>query len=169
VHKWHRAPSRPRPAPEMLCHAIHPPLGSGVRATSGETPTTFTAALSAGRSSVSVVGAGEFETDTDTRRLFYFLTALADTAVTPRVLTYLIQIYRAVRAGWDAAIVRLGDFLGAIRASRSTSPGDRGRLRLSRLLVRAMDGTRAAAYVAGTASDDVTPVLPGSAVKSAGS
>ena len=72
---------------------IHPALGSGVRATSGDTPTTFTAALFAGGSSVSIVGAGGFEPYTDTFRLFYFWAALAGTAVTSLVLTYLMQVY----------------------------------------------------------------------------
>ncbi len=75
---------------------IQPALGSGVRATSGETPTTFTAALFAGGSSVSIVGSGGFEPDTDTFRLFYFLAALAGTAVTSLVLTYLMQVYTAL-------------------------------------------------------------------------
>jgi hypothetical protein len=75
---------------------IQPALGSGVRATSGETPTTVTAALFAGGSSVSIVGSGGFEPDTDTFRLFYFLAALAGTAVTSLVLTYLMQVYTAL-------------------------------------------------------------------------
>jgi hypothetical protein len=75
---------------------IHPALDSGVRTTSGETPTTFTAALFAGGSSVSIVGSGRFEPYTDTFRLFYFLTALAGTAVTSLVLTYLMQVYTAL-------------------------------------------------------------------------
>ena len=75
---------------------IHPALGSGVRATSGDTPTTFTAALFAGGSSVTIVGSGGFEPYTDAFRLFYFLTALADTAVTSLVLTYLMQVYTAL-------------------------------------------------------------------------
>src|SRR5690242_17630287 len=44
---------------------IHPALGSGVKAASGETPATFTAALFAGGSSVSIVGSGGFEPNTD--------------------------------------------------------------------------------------------------------
>ena len=75
---------------------IHPALGSGVKATSGETPATFIAALFAGGSSVSIVGSGGFEPDTDTFRLFQFVTALAGTAVTSLVLTYLMQVYTAL-------------------------------------------------------------------------
>ena len=69
--------------------------GSGVKATSGETPSTFIAALFAGSSSVSIVGSGGFEPYTDTLRLFHFLTALAGRAVTSLVLTYLMQVYTA--------------------------------------------------------------------------
>ena len=75
---------------------IHPALGSGVRASSGETPSTLIAALFAGGSSVSIVGSGGFEPDTDTFRLFYFSTALTGTAVTSLVLTYLMQVYTAL-------------------------------------------------------------------------
>ena len=75
---------------------IHPALGSGVKATGGETPTTFTAALLAGGSSVSIVGSGGFEPSTDTFRVFYWLTSLAGTAVTSLVLTYLMQVYTAL-------------------------------------------------------------------------
>jgi hypothetical protein len=67
-----------------------------VKATSGETPSTFIAALFAGGSSVSIVGSGGFGPYTDTFRLFYFLTALAGTAVTSLVLTYLMQVYTAL-------------------------------------------------------------------------
>ena len=75
---------------------IHPALGSSVKATGGKTPTTFTAALLAGGSSVSIVGSGGFEPSTDAFRLFYWLTALAGTAVTSLVLTYLMQVYTAL-------------------------------------------------------------------------
>ena len=47
---------------------VHPALGNGVKATSGDTPSTFIAALFAGGSSVSIVGSGGFEPDTDTFR-----------------------------------------------------------------------------------------------------
>ena len=75
---------------------IHPALGTGVRTSGGETPTSFIAALFAGGSSVSIVGSGGFEPSTDTFRLFYWLTSLAGTAVTSLVLTYLMQVYTAL-------------------------------------------------------------------------
>lgn len=75
---------------------IHPALGSGVQTSTGETPTTFAAALVAGGSSVSIVGSGGFEPGTDTFRLFYWLTSLAGTAVTSLVLMYLMQVYTAL-------------------------------------------------------------------------
>jgi hypothetical protein len=75
---------------------IHPALGSGVRTTTGETPSTFTAALFAGGRSVSIVGSGGFEPYTGKFRMFYFFTALAGTAVTSLVLTYLMQVYTAL-------------------------------------------------------------------------
>ena len=75
---------------------IHPALGTGVRTSGGETPSSFIAALFAGGSSVSIVGSGGFEPGTDTFRLFYWLTSLAGTAVTSLVLTYLMQVYTAL-------------------------------------------------------------------------
>jgi hypothetical protein len=67
-----------------------------VQTSGGETPTTFIAALLAGGSSVSIVGSGGFEPNTDTFRLFYWLTSLAGTAVTSLVVTYLMQVYTAL-------------------------------------------------------------------------
>jgi hypothetical protein len=58
---------------------IHPALGSGVRSSTGETPSSFIAAVFAGGSSVSIVGSGALEPHTQTFRLFYFFTALAGT------------------------------------------------------------------------------------------
>ena len=75
---------------------IHPALGSGVRSSSGATPSSFIAALFAGGSSVSIVGSGGLQPNTDTFRLFYFFTALAGTAATSLVLTYLMQVYTAL-------------------------------------------------------------------------
>jgi hypothetical protein len=59
---------------------------------------TFTAALFAGGSSVSIVGSGGLEPDTEMFRLFYFLAALVGTAVTSLVLTYLMRVYTALLA-----------------------------------------------------------------------
>jgi hypothetical protein len=75
---------------------IHPALGSGVKASSGETPSSFIAPLFAGGSSVSIVGSGALEPDTEAFPLFYFFTAIAGTAVTSLVLTYLMQVYTAL-------------------------------------------------------------------------
>jgi hypothetical protein len=75
---------------------IHPALGSGVRAPNGDTPASFVTALLAGGSSVSIAGSGALEPDTEKFRLFYFFTAIAGTAVTSVVLTYLMQVYSAL-------------------------------------------------------------------------
>ena len=75
---------------------IHPALGSGVKVSSGDTPSSFIAALFAGGSSVSIAGSSALEPDTDRFRLFYFFTAVAGTAVTSLVLAYLMQVYSAL-------------------------------------------------------------------------
>ena len=75
---------------------IHSALGSDVKATIGEPPATFIAALLAGApASRNWARAGSDFTRTRFS-LFYFLTALAGTAVTSLVLTYLMQVYTAL-------------------------------------------------------------------------
>jgi hypothetical protein len=88
----------------------------------GEHILSFGGPLLAGGSSVSIVGSGGFEPYTDTFRLFDFLTALAGTAVTSLVLTYLMQVdtallRRTTSAAWRSTCA--GKHLGcAARQAR---------------------------------------------------
>lgn len=77
---------------------IHPDLGTGVRASSGSTPTDFAAALLAGGSSLSIVGAGDFSPDTAGYRLFYLFNSVVGGSVLSLTLTYLMQVYTALRS-----------------------------------------------------------------------
>ena len=77
---------------------IHPALGSGVRAGSGQTPTDFVSALLAGGSSLSIVGAGDFSPHTTGYRLFYLFNSLVGASVLSLTLTYLMQVYTALRS-----------------------------------------------------------------------
>ena len=77
---------------------IHPALGSGIRAASGdETPTDFVAALDAAGNSLSVVGSGEFGPRTTPYRLLYLFNSLVGMSVLTLTLTYLMQVYSALR------------------------------------------------------------------------
>ncbi|MFC5556733.1 two pore domain potassium channel family protein [Methylobacterium iners] len=76
---------------------IHPALGAAVRAGSGETPTDFITALYAGGSSMAIVGASDFKPATDGYRLIYLANSLVGMSVTSLVLTYVMQVYTALR------------------------------------------------------------------------
>ena len=76
---------------------IHPNLGASVRASSGETPTDFIAALYAAGSSISLVGASNFSPQTSGFRLLYLFNSIIGTAVTSLTLTYLMQVYNALQ------------------------------------------------------------------------
>lgn len=72
---------------------IHPNLGMGVRATSGPTSTDFLTALYVGGTSLSFVGATDFEPETPAFRLFYLVTSLIGVSMVSLTITYLMQLY----------------------------------------------------------------------------
>ena len=77
---------------------IHPALGSGIRpANGGEGPTDFVAALDAAGNSLSVVGSGELAPRTTAYRLLYLFNSLVGMSILSLTLTYLIQVYSALR------------------------------------------------------------------------
>ncbi|GJD65825.1 two pore domain potassium channel family protein [Methylobacterium frigidaeris] len=76
---------------------IHPGLGTGVQAGSGPTPTDFLTALYAGGSSMAIVGASDFRPTTDAYRAVYLANSLVGMSVTSLVLTYVMQVYGALR------------------------------------------------------------------------
>lgn len=76
---------------------IHPGLGTGVQAGNGPTPTDFPAALYAGGSSMAIVGASDFRPMSDGYRLVYLVNSLVGMSVTSLVLTYVMQVYGALR------------------------------------------------------------------------
>jgi hypothetical protein len=76
---------------------IHPGLGTGVQAGNGPTPTDFLTALYAGGSSMAIVGASDFRPATDAYRVVYLLNSLIGMSVTSLVLTYVMQVYGALR------------------------------------------------------------------------
>ncbi|MEA1835126.1 two pore domain potassium channel family protein [Methylobacterium durans] len=76
---------------------IHPALGTAVRASTGETPVDFMTALYAGGSSMAIVGASDFKPVTDVYRLLYLVNSLVGMSATSLVLTYVMQVYTALR------------------------------------------------------------------------
>jgi hypothetical protein len=76
---------------------LHPHMGTSIQASNGPTSTDFMSALFAGGSSISIVGAGNFEPKSGGLKLFYLFNSLVGMSVISLTLTYLMQIYSALR------------------------------------------------------------------------
>lgn len=76
---------------------IHPELGTGVRASSGETPTDLITAVYVGGSSLSIVGASDFAPHSAAMKVLFLFNSVVGTSVISLTLTYLMQIYAALR------------------------------------------------------------------------
>jgi hypothetical protein len=76
---------------------IHPELGHGVVSGSGETGTDFLTALEAGAASLAIVGAGDHSPATGSMQLLYLFDSLVGVSVLSLTLTYLMQVYTALR------------------------------------------------------------------------
>lgn len=76
---------------------LHAHMGTSMKASNGPTSTDFISALFAGGSSISIVGAGNFEPTSGGIRLFYLFNSLVGMSVISLTLTYLMQIYSALR------------------------------------------------------------------------
>jgi len=83
---------------------IHPALGASVANARGATPTDFITALQAGGNSTSIVGSGDFSPQTNAFRLFYIFASLVGTAIVSLTLTYLMQVYSALRSRNSTAL-----------------------------------------------------------------
>jgi hypothetical protein len=77
---------------------IHPHLRTGIRATSGPTPTDFATALYAAGSSLSVVGSSNFAPQTSLFRLFTLMNSIIGSVLASLVVTYLLQVYNTLHA-----------------------------------------------------------------------
>ena len=75
---------------------LHPHMGTSIKTTNGPTSTDFISALLAGGGSISIVG-GNFEPKSGGFRLFYLFDSLVGMSVISLTLTYLMQIYSALR------------------------------------------------------------------------
>ena len=77
---------------------IHPGLGTGVQSSSGSTETDFITALLVGGSSMSIVGASDSGPVTPGYKLLFLFNSLVGMSVTSLTLTYLMQVYTALRS-----------------------------------------------------------------------
>jgi hypothetical protein len=77
---------------------IHPGLGTGVQASSGSTDTDFVTALLVGGSSMSIVGASDYGPTSPGYKLLFLFNSLVGLSVTSLTITYLMQVYTAVRS-----------------------------------------------------------------------
>lgn len=77
---------------------IHPALGAGVESSSGPTDTDFVTALFVGGSSMSIVGASDYGPTSPGYKLLFLFNSLVGMSVTSLTLTYLMQVYSALRS-----------------------------------------------------------------------
>jgi hypothetical protein len=77
---------------------IHPALGHAVRSDIGATSTGFATALYAAGGSVSSAGAGNIAPHTPAFRIFFMLEPLLGVSVLTLTISYLLQLYSAVKA-----------------------------------------------------------------------
>lgn len=77
---------------------VHPALGTGVESSSGATDTGFVTALFVGGSSMSIVGASDYGPTSPGYQLLFLFNSLVGLSVTSLTITYLMQVYTAVRS-----------------------------------------------------------------------
>jgi hypothetical protein len=76
---------------------IQPELGGPIRPSSGTTPKDFVTALLVAGNSLSIVGSGDYSPHTPATRILYLLNSLIGASVLSLVLSYLVQVYSALR------------------------------------------------------------------------
>ena len=124
---------------------IHPALGSSVADSSGATPTDFMTALQAGGNSTSIVGSGDLSPQTGAFRLFYLFASLTGTAIVSLTLTYLMQVYSALRSrnstalNFHLATAETGDAAELVAGLGPQGKFDGGYSNLSEMAVKATE------------------------------
>ena len=93
---------------------MHPHLGGGIRASEGSTPRDFMSALYAAGNSLSFVGSSDFKPQSAAFQALYMLNSLIGMSVMSLVLTYVMQIYNALKSrnALGLAIQTLSDDTG---------------------------------------------------------
>ena len=74
-----------------------PELGTSIRPSSGDTPTDFVTALLVAGNSLSIVGGGDYSPYTSGTRILFLINSLIGASVLSLVLSYLVQVYSALR------------------------------------------------------------------------
>ncbi len=77
---------------------IRPELGNAIRPSSGDTPSDFITALLVAGNSLSIVGGGSsYEPHTAGTRILFLINSLIGASVLSLLLSYLVQVYSALR------------------------------------------------------------------------
>lgn len=76
---------------------IRPELGTSIRPSSGAASTDFVTAWLVAGNSLSIVGGGDYSPHSTGTRLLYLLNSLVGASVLSLVLSYLVQVYSALR------------------------------------------------------------------------
>lgn len=76
---------------------LHPALGTGIRATSGRTPTDFFTAFFIAGGNISTIGAGPYQPHTALFRVVYVINTLSGLSILTLTLTYLMQVYATLQ------------------------------------------------------------------------
>ncbi len=76
---------------------IHASLGTSVVMTNGPTPTDFATAIYVAGTAISTMGTSNFVPATPAMRLFFFASSITGISVLTLSLTYLFQVYSALR------------------------------------------------------------------------
>jgi len=77
---------------------MHPHLGGGIRASEGPTPGDFMSALYAAACSLSFVGSSDFKPQSAAFQALYMFNSLVGMSVMSMLLTYIMQIYNALKS-----------------------------------------------------------------------
>jgi hypothetical protein len=77
---------------------IHPQLGTNITNSNQGTPTDFVTAIYVAGSSLSIVGASNFAPQSAGAKLLFLLNSVIGTSVLSLTITYLMQIYSALRS-----------------------------------------------------------------------
>jgi hypothetical protein len=77
---------------------VHPQLGTTITNSSQGTPTDFITAIYVAGSSLSIVGASNFAPQSAGAKLFFLVNSVIGTSVISLTITYLMQIYGALRS-----------------------------------------------------------------------
>lgn len=76
---------------------IRPELGTAIRPASGDTTTDIVTALMVAGNSLSIVGGGDYSPYTAATRILFLINSLIGASVMSLVLSYLVQVYSALR------------------------------------------------------------------------